>query len=320
MPDQSDRRRGALATRPTILLGVVAGLGVLVMGIYVSRALETQAVTRLQETLASPGEPASRCVRAPRRRVARRAGPPGARPALRAGCRGAGDRDRRRRRGPRGVRSRDRPRDGEPRRPSRGPRLAGGVGRDVRRSASLGRDLLYVAVPSSARAAGGRSSGWRSRRTRRRGARPGAPDRPRRGAPGHRRGGRDRAVREPAGDPARSGGWRPPRGAWPRATSRGRCRSSGSDEIAALGVALDRPPSRSGEDRGLDDEQAKVRTILDGMTEGVVALDDRGRLLLLNPAARLCSAWRARARGPVLPRGDAAEGPPRSGGRGPGHG
>jgi two-component system phosphate regulon sensor histidine kinase PhoR len=37
----------------------------------------------------------------------------------------------------------------------------------------------------------------------------------------------------------------------------------------------------------LGDEQAKVRTILDGMTEGVVALDDRGRLLLLNPSARV---------------------------------
>jgi two-component system phosphate regulon sensor histidine kinase PhoR len=62
---------------------------------------------------------------------------------------------------------------------------------------------------------------------------------------------------------------------------------AGSDEIAALGVALNRTAVALREKIGrLGDEQAKVRTILDGMTEGVVALDDRGRLLLLNPAAR----------------------------------
>jgi len=36
----------------------------------------------------------------------------------------------------------------------------------------------------------------------------------------------------------------------------------------------------------LDAEQAKGRTILDGMVEGVIVLDARGRLLLVNPAAR----------------------------------
>src|SRR4029077_630069 len=61
----------------------------------------------------------------------------------------------------------------------------------------------------------------------------------------------------------------------------------GSDEIAELGVALNRTAVALREKiERLGDEQAKVRTILDGMTEGVVALDDRGRLLLLNPAAR----------------------------------
>jgi two-component system phosphate regulon sensor histidine kinase PhoR len=61
----------------------------------------------------------------------------------------------------------------------------------------------------------------------------------------------------------------------------------GTDEIAALGVALNRTAVALREKiERLGDEQAKVRTILDGMIEGVVALDDRGRLLLLNPAAR----------------------------------
>ena len=61
----------------------------------------------------------------------------------------------------------------------------------------------------------------------------------------------------------------------------------GTDEIAALGVALNRTAVALREKiEHLGDEQTKVRTILDGMIEGVVALDDRGRLLLLNPAAR----------------------------------
>ena len=51
MPHRAPRRRFGLAARLTILLGVVAGLGVLVMGIYVSRTLEALAVARLQGTL-----------------------------------------------------------------------------------------------------------------------------------------------------------------------------------------------------------------------------------------------------------------------------
>jgi cell division septal protein FtsQ len=48
---RTERRRLGFAARLTILLGVVAGLGVLVMGVYVSRALEARSVARLQGTL-----------------------------------------------------------------------------------------------------------------------------------------------------------------------------------------------------------------------------------------------------------------------------
>jgi two-component system, OmpR family, phosphate regulon sensor histidine kinase PhoR len=61
----------------------------------------------------------------------------------------------------------------------------------------------------------------------------------------------------------------------------------GDDEVAALGGAFNRMVGAlHGQLVALDAEQAKGRTILDGMVEGVVALDARGRLLLMNPAAR----------------------------------
>jgi len=64
--------------------------------------------------------------------------------------------------------------------------------------------------------------------------------------------------------------------------------AAGTDEIAELGIALNRTAVSLREKiERLGDEQAKVRTILDGMTEVVVALDDRGRLLFLNPSARV---------------------------------
>ena len=95
---------------------------------------------------------------------------------------------------------------------------------------------------------------------------------------------------------------------------------AGTDEIAALGVALNRTALALREKiERLGDEQAKVRTILDGMIEGVVALDDRGRLLLLNPGrARHVRRRERRRRGPVVPRGHPPEGAARPGGGGPG--
>jgi two-component system phosphate regulon sensor histidine kinase PhoR len=288
MPDRAERRRLGLAARQTILLGVVAGLGVLVMGLYVSRALETQAVARLQDTLATQasllhdafaplidGSPGTQGLQVRAQRYARVLG---ARVTV-IGADGTvlAESDRE------SVREMENHAD----RPEVRQALAGGVGSDVRRSASLGRDLLYVAVPLE-------------------------------------REGRRRAVLRLAlpthdVDAARAlvrrtvlGGallaigvavviglfvsrrvTRPLRGmeAAARRMAEGDLTRavpvSGSDEIAALGIALNRTAVALREKiERLDDEQAKVRTILDGMTEGVVALDDRGRLLLLNPAAR----------------------------------
>ena len=64
--------------------------------------------------------------------------------------------------------------------------------------------------------------------------------------------------------------------------------SDGDDEVAVLGGAFNRMVAAlRGQLAALGAEQAKGRTILDGMVEGVVALDARGRLLLMNPAARV---------------------------------
>jgi two-component system, OmpR family, phosphate regulon sensor histidine kinase PhoR len=288
-PTRAERRRFGLAARLTILLGVVAGLGVLVMGIYVSRALETQAVGRLQETLVThaallhdafaplvDGSPGGPGLQARAQRYARILG---ARVTV-IGADGTvlAESDR----------ESIREMENHAGRPEVRQALAGTVGSDVRRSATLGRDLLYVAVPLE-------------REGRRRGVL-------RLALPTHdvdearvlvRRtvlGGALLAVAVAAviGLFVSRRVTRPLRGmeAAARRMAEGDLRQAvpvaGSDEIAALGVALNRTAVALREKiERLGDEQAKVRTILDGMTEGVVALDDRGRLLLLNPAGRM---------------------------------
>jgi two-component system phosphate regulon sensor histidine kinase PhoR len=288
-PQGAERRRLGLAARLTLLLGVVAGLGVLVMGVYVSRALEAQAVGRLRGALAtqadllrdaftpvlagSPDEPALQAsaqhyarILAARVTVVATDGTVLAESDLES------------------VRSME----NHAGRPEVRQALAGQVGSDIRRSATLGRDLLYVAVPldrpgqprialrlalpihdvDEARAlvrrtvAGGAVLAilvavvvgvFVSRRVTR---------------PLRRM--EDVARRMAEGDLAQA------------------VPVTGTDEIAELGVALNRTAVALREKiERLGDEQAKVRTILDGMTEGVVALDDRGRLLLLNPSARV---------------------------------
>jgi len=288
-PVRAERRRVGLAARLTILLGVVAGLGVLVMGIYVSRALEAQVVGRLQGTLVThaallndafaplvDGPPGGGGLQARAQRYARILG---ARVTV-IGADGTvlAESDRE------SVREME----NHAGRPEVRQALAGTVGSDVRRSATLGRDLLYVAVPLERE--------------------------------GKRRGVLRLALPTHDVDEARAlvrrtvvGGallavavavviglfvsrrvTRPLRGmeAAARRMAGGDLSQAvpvaGSDEIAALGVALNRTAVALREKiERLGDEQAKVRTILDGMTEEVMALDERGRLLLLNPAARM---------------------------------
>jgi two-component system phosphate regulon sensor histidine kinase PhoR len=285
---QRAERRLGLAGRLTVLLAIVAGLGVVVMGIYVSRALEAQAVARLQATLvtqagllhdvfapmlASSSDGADLQARAHRHARAL-----GARVTVIAGdgtVLAESDRDS------------TREIENHAERPEVRQALAGVIGSDVRRSATLGRDLLYVAVPLERE--GQRQAVLRlalpiqdvdeARALVRRTVAGGAVlavavaavvglfvgqrvTRPLRGM-------EDAARRMAEGDLTQT------------------VPVVGTDEIAALGVALNRTAVALREKiERLGDEQAKVRTILDGMIEGVVALDDRGRLLLLNPAAR----------------------------------
>ncbi|HSF32826.1 MAG TPA: ATP-binding protein [Candidatus Tectomicrobia bacterium] len=62
---------------------------------------------------------------------------------------------------------------------------------------------------------------------------------------------------------------------------------SGTDEIAELGRTLNLMAERLSEKiRDLESERAKVAAILDSMVEGVIAIDQRGRIVLMNHAAR----------------------------------
>jgi two-component system, OmpR family, phosphate regulon sensor histidine kinase PhoR len=62
---------------------------------------------------------------------------------------------------------------------------------------------------------------------------------------------------------------------------------SGTDEIAALGRTLNlMAESLSEKIQDLEGERAKVAAILDSMVEGVIAIDQRGRIVLMNHAAR----------------------------------
>jgi two-component system phosphate regulon sensor histidine kinase PhoR len=62
---------------------------------------------------------------------------------------------------------------------------------------------------------------------------------------------------------------------------------SGTDEIAELGRTLNLMAERLHEKiQDLEGERTKVAAILDSMVEGVIAIDQRGRILLMNHAAR----------------------------------
>jgi two-component system, OmpR family, phosphate regulon sensor histidine kinase PhoR len=284
---RTDRRRFGLAARLTLLLGIVAGLGVLVMGIYVSRALEAQAVSRLQGTLVTQAallhdvfapvadSPPGTVGQARAQRYARILGARVTVIAADGTVLAESDRE--------SVREIE----NHAGRPEVRQALAGQVGSDVRRSATVGRDLLYVAVPleregsprAVLRLALATHDVDEARALVRRTVTGGAllavgvalviglfvsrrVTRPLRAM-------ETAAQRMAEGDLAQT------------------VPVVGSDEIAALGDAVNRTAVALREKiERLGDEQTKVRTILDGMAEGVVALDERGRLLLLNPAAR----------------------------------
>jgi two-component system phosphate regulon sensor histidine kinase PhoR len=62
---------------------------------------------------------------------------------------------------------------------------------------------------------------------------------------------------------------------------------SGSDEISELGQTLNLMAARLSEKiRDVEGERAKVAAILDSMVEGVIAIDQRSRIVLMNHAAR----------------------------------
>ncbi len=62
---------------------------------------------------------------------------------------------------------------------------------------------------------------------------------------------------------------------------------SGRDEISELGQTLNLMAERLSEKiRDLEGERAKVAAILDSMVEGVIAIDQRSRIVLMNHAAR----------------------------------
>jgi len=62
---------------------------------------------------------------------------------------------------------------------------------------------------------------------------------------------------------------------------------TGQDEVAELGHALNLMATRLRERiQDLEGERAKVAAVLDGMVEGVIAIDHRGRILLMNPGVR----------------------------------
>jgi two-component system, OmpR family, phosphate regulon sensor histidine kinase PhoR len=62
---------------------------------------------------------------------------------------------------------------------------------------------------------------------------------------------------------------------------------AGTDEIAELGRTLNLMAKRLSEKiQDLEGERTKVAAILDSMVEGVIAIDQRGRILLMNHAAR----------------------------------
>jgi len=282
--------RSRLAVRLTVVLVVVTALGMAVMGLYVTNALETHSLESLTSGLVTEAGLLHDAIApvlassAPQERVQELALKYGT--ELRARVTviaedgkvlADSERDLE------GVRRME----NHSARPEVRAALAGGVGSHVRRSRTLGLEMLYVAVPL--REGAGVNGALRLalpltevaksvtavRRTVAAGAllafglvlafglfisrKVTGPVREMR-AIAHRMAEGDFEQTVPA---------------------------RGQDEVAELGHALNRMALRLKEKiNDLEGERAKVAAILEGMVEGVIALDSQGRILLMNPAAR----------------------------------
>jgi two-component system, OmpR family, phosphate regulon sensor histidine kinase PhoR len=268
--------------RLELLLLAVTAVGLAVMGLYVTRVLEQHAVEQLRSGLVTSAhlirdalpasEPASLSAL-----TARYAGIVEARVTVMA---------------PEGTVLADSAHDPETmenhaQRPEVQVARSGGIGSDIRRSRTLDVDMLYVAVPldgpgpsrgvlrlavpltevARARAAVRRTVGlgaalavaialgvavFLTRRVTR---------------PVSRM--RDTAQRMAEGDLDQ------------------RVPIAGHDEVAELGHALNRMAHALQEKVGaLESQRSEIAAILERMVEGVIALDHRTRILVINPAAR----------------------------------
>jgi two-component system phosphate regulon sensor histidine kinase PhoR len=283
--------RSRLALRLTLLLLAVTAVGVGVMGLVVTRALEARAVDAIETRLVTT----ARLVREDVAAALARAG--GAHPAqtaaeqlaTRSGTRVTivaadgtvlGDSSRT----AATVAALENHRD----RPEVAAALGGRVGRDVRRSRTVGVDLLYVAVPVAG--SGARPEpvlrlalpltevAQASAAIRRTVLGAGLVALGVVAAVGLLVGRRvTRPLRE-----MREVARRLAEGDFERAAPAG-----GDDEVGELGRTLNLM-ARSLRDKiqTLEDERARVAAILDSMVEGVIAMDARGRILLANPGAR----------------------------------
>jgi two-component system phosphate regulon sensor histidine kinase PhoR len=283
-------RRHRLALRLTLLLLAVITVGLAVMGLYVTRVLERHAVEQLEAGLVT----SARLVEDGLRAVGTTGGAD-----LEAELHALAERyatiaaTRVTVMAPDGTVLADSARDPETmenhaQRPEVRTALAGGVGSDVRRSRTLDVEMLYVAVPLNSP---GRPPGVlrlavpltevvKARAAVRRTVELGAvlaiavalgiglflTRRVTR--PVSRM--RATAQRMAAGDLDH------------------RVPVHGRDEVAELGHALNRMADALREKvQALESQRAEITAILERMVEGVIALDQRSRIVVMNPAARL---------------------------------
>jgi two-component system phosphate regulon sensor histidine kinase PhoR len=272
-----------LAFRLTLVLAGVSAIGMLVMGLYVARALERLAVDNLtaglvtsarlvHDAFGSPGTPPD--IQPLVARYAARAGARVTVIAIDGTVLGDSEHD------PETM-------ENHLARPEVQAALSGGTGTAVRRSRTVGVDLLYVAIPLEGpsrprgvvRLAVPLTEVAREAAAVRRAVQAGAVlaivvalgvgffvsrrvTRPVRQM-------RAIAQQMAEGDLAQ------------------RVAVAGGDEVGELGQALNRLAAALAEKvQTLEAQRAEVSAILEGMVEGVIALDGRDRVLLLNPGAR----------------------------------